>query len=705
MINTTKADGIVVLAIDMPGRSMNVLNSGLLAALGTAFSQAVEDPDVRGIVITSAKPSFVAGADLVEIATLASPDVAEADAKAGIAAIGALLRRIELAAKPVVGAAPGTALGGGLELLLATHYRIAGNGASARYGLPEVGLGLLPGAGGTQRLPRLIGVADSLPLLLEGRPLDVAAMHRLGVFDEVVDDADLVDAARAAIDAGRVVRRDRNVSLDAEAVQALARQRERVLARTRGHQPAPLAILDAVERGLALPLDEALAVELDAFMPLLRGDVSRNMLRTRFFAKQAADKLSRRPDGIAPSHVQRLGVLGAGFMGAGIAQVSALAGIDVVLVDRSAEIAANSREAIARAWQADVDKGRLGAAARDAALARIEAGHDIDALAGCDLVIEAVAEDEAVKADVIRRTEAVLGEEGMFATNTSALPIDELARASGRPQNFIGLHFFSPVPRMALVEVIVGKDTSEQTLARALDYVRQIRKTPIVVNDGYGFYTTRCVDAYYREGIRMLADGVEPERIERAGVELGMPVGPLALADEVGIDVIQHIAHFFRAREPGPVGEDRHRPVNGIIDALVAQGRRGRKSAAGFYAYPEGAAKHLDAGAIAGLVAPDAARPQPDDAQLRERLLYVQLLEAARCWAEDVIAHADEIDLGANLGWAFPVHLGGPAAEIDAIGSQRFVARLEELAQTLGARFTPPARLVQAAASGFRFRP
>ena len=705
MINTTQAGGIAVLSIDMPGRSMNVLNAGLLAALEAEFSRALDDPQVRGIVITSAKPSFVAGADLAEIAALASPEVSDADARAAIAAIGALLRRIELAAKPVVGATPGTALGGGLELLLATHHRIASEDASARYGLPEVGLGLLPGAGGTQRLPRLIGVADSLPLLLEGKPMDVAAMRRLGVFDEVVPAADLADAARAAIDEGRVLQGRPYATLDADALQALARQRERVLARTRGHQPAPLAILDAVERGLALPLDEGLAVELDAFMPLLRGSVSRNMLRIRFFARQAADKLSRRPTGIAPSRVQRLGVLGAGFMGAGIAQVSALAGIDVVLVDRSAEIAAASREAIARAWQADVDKGRLAATARDAALARIEAGQDIGALAGCDLVIEAVAEDEAIKADVIRRTEAVLGDEGMFATNTSALPIDELARASVRPENFIGLHFFSPVPRMDLVEVIVGEHTSERTLARALDYVRQIRKAPIVVNDGYGFYTTRCVDAYYREGIRMLADGVEPARIERAGVELGMPVGPLALADEVGIDVIQHIAHFFRARESGPVGEDRHRPVNGIIDALVAQGRRGRKSGAGFYAYPEDAPKRLDLTAMAGLVAPDATQPPPDDAQLRERLLYVQLLEAARCWAEDVIAHADEIDLGAHLGWAFPLHLGGPAAEIDAIGSQRFVARLEQMAQALGARFTPPARLLQAAASGFRFRP
>lgn len=707
MINTTHAGGIAVLSIDMPGRSMNVLNAGLVDALATAFDRAVHDPAVRGIVITSASRGFVAGADLVEIAALASADVDERDAREAIASIGRLFRRIETAGKPVVGAAPGTALGGGLELLLATHYRIAADDASARYGLPEVGLGLLPGAGGTQRLPRLIGLAASLPLLLDGKPRDASTLRELGVFDEVVPAARLLDAACAAIDAGKAAAAprwdERGQPASDDDLRLLQAQRARVLARTRGNQPAPLAILAAVEHGIALPIEQALVLELDAFMPLLRGDVSRNMLRTQFFARQAADKLSRRPTDIAPSKVQRLGVLGAGFMGAGIAQVSALAGIDVVLVDRSAGIAAASRDGIARAWQADVDKGRLTADARDAALARIHAGAGIGDFAGCDLVIEAVAEDEAVKADVIRRTEAVLAEDALFATNTSALPIDDLAAASVRPGNFIGLHFFSPVPRMALVEVIVGRDTSDETLARALDYVRRIRKTPIVVRDGYGFYTTRCVDAYYREGIRMLADGVEPERIERAGVALGMPVGPLALADEVGLDVIQHIVHFFRDREAGDWADDRHQPVNAIVDALVARGRHGRKKGAGFYAYPQGGAKHLDPASIDDLV-PSGAREQPHEAQLGERLLYAQLLEAARCRADGVIEHPDEIDLGAHLGWGFPIHLGGPAAAIDGIGGGAFVERLRALASRHGPRFTPPARLVEEAAGGFRFR-
>jgi len=709
MISTESSDGIAVLSIDMPGRAMNVLDDALVAALEAAFDRAMTDDAIRGIVITSGKRAFMAGADLARIASLAAAQTDEAEARDAIAAFGRLFRRIECAAKPVVGAANGTALGGGLELLLATRYRIAAGDVEARFGLPEVGLGLLPGAGGTQRLPRLLGAAAALPLLLDGRPIDAAAALELGLLDAVVPAAQLREAACEAIrsglaQAGAPWDRPDFTLPGGAAAPVLQTHRQRVLARSRGNQPAPLAILDLVERGLALSIDDALALELEAFMPLLRGRVSRNMLRTQFFARQWADKLSRRPAQVAPTAVKRLGMLGAGFMGAGIAQVSALAGIDVVLVDRSEALAQASREGIARAWQADVDKGRLAASARDAALARIAAAGDVSALSGCDLVIEAVAEDAAIKAGVIRRTEAVLGEGGLFATNTSALPIDELAQSSVRPANFIGLHFFSPVPRMALVEVVVGAQTSDATLARALDYVRQIRKTPIVVRDGYGFYTTRCVDAYYREGLRMLADGVDPARIERAGVALGMPVGPLALADEVGLDVIQHIVHFFRSREAGDWADDRHGPVNPVVDALVAQGRCGRKQGAGLYAYPAGAPKQLDTAHIATL-APAGARRQPHESQLVERLLYVQLLEAARCWAEGVIEHADEIDIGAHLGWAFPIHLGGPAAAIDDIGAAAFVTRLQALAVRLGARFTPPARLVQAAASGFRFRP
>lgn len=713
MITTTVDDGVAVLTIDMPRRSMNVLTPELATSLGQAFEAALADDAVLGIVITSGKSSFIAGADLAQMAPLASPELDEKLARQRMAAYGQLFRRIETGGKPVVGVATGTALGGGLELLLATHYRIAADVPGARFGLPEVMLGLLPGAGGTQRLPRLIGIAASLPLLVEGGSLDAHAAHKLGLVDEVVPAAELLRAAHAVLRDGKVnpvAAWDRpgfhlpgGAAATGDNAVAFSTSEAKVFARTHGNYPAPLAIMRAVREGSGLSMDAGLALELDLFMPLLRGRPSQNMIRTLFFARQAANKLARRPQGIPQSRVERLGVLGAGFMGAGIAQVSALAGIDVVMVDRSLEIATASLGGIAQEWQTDVDKGRLSASARDVALQRISVAGGYEAFTGCDLVIEAVAEDERIKADVIIKTEAVLGEDAIFATNTSALPIDELAVSSVRPANFIGLHFFSPVPRMALVEVIVGKNTSEETLARSLDYIRQIRKTPIVVRDGYGFYTTRCVDAYYREGIRLLADGVDPARIERAGVALGMAVGPLALCDEIGMDVLQHIARFFRSREEGAWADDRQLQVNAVIDQLVAAQRFGRKKGAGFYAYPKGMPKHLDTPFLAEISTQLPEADQPGEQSISQRLLYAQLLEATRCWAEGVAEDAGEIDLGAHLGWAFPSYLGGPAAAIDDIGADRFVARLQVLAKALGPRFTPPAKLVTAAADGFRF--
>lgn len=713
MINTAFSNGIAVLSIDMPGRSMNVLTQELASALGQAFEAAVHDEAVRGIIITSGKRGFIAGADLSQMAPLAAPDVDEAEARQGIAVYGELFRRIETAGKPVVGAATGTALGGGLELLLATHYRIATDDSAARFGLPEVTLGLMPGAGGTQRLPRLVGINASLPLLVEGRSLDVAAAYGIGLINEVVPADRLLDAARTALTGGRVnpvapwdLPGFRVPGGDAQTPEnnlALSTAEAKATARSQGNHPAPAAIMRAVREGIELSLDEGLIRELDLFVPLLRGRTAQNMIRTLFFARQAADKLVRRPPNVPKSKVRKIGVLGAGFMGAGIAQVSALAGIEVVMVDRSLELASASLGAIAQAWEADVAKGRLSLSEKHVALQRISVAAGYEGFIGCDLVVEAVAEDQAIKADVIARTEAVLDSDAIFATNTSALPIDVLAVASVRPANFIGLHFFSPVPRMALVEVIVGKDTSQETLARSLDYVRQIRKTPIVVRDGYGFYTTRCVDAYYREGIRLLADGVDPARIERAGVALGMPVGPLALCDEIGMDVLQHIARFFRSREQGDWADDRHLQVNRVIDSVVAAQRFGRKKGAGFYAYPEGAQKHLDGSFLARIAVRSEDSAQPDQDSIGERLLYAQLLEAARCWAEGVVEDPSEIDLGAHLGWAFPSHLGGPAAAIDDIGADRFVARLQALAETLGPRFTPPAKLAAAAEGGFRF--
>ncbi|MEH3118916.1 MAG: 3-hydroxyacyl-CoA dehydrogenase NAD-binding domain-containing protein [Methylorubrum populi] len=695
------SDGIALLTIDRPDRSMNVLEPGLVAELRAAFEAAVSDEAVSGIVITSGKvgekPSFIAGADLGQMEALGAAGRPARAVTEAIDYLGGFFRRIETCGKPVVGAAPGTALGGGLELLLATHHRIFANEPDARYGLPEVKLGLLPGAGGTQRLPRLVGIAASLPLLLQGRDVGGAEAVKAGLAHEAVPAAEVVAAARAALAGGKVdpaapwdrkgFRLPGGGVYDPKVTGALVAANAGTHAATQGNYPAPLAILRCVYEGTKLPIDRALRLEQKHFATLVQGRPAQNMIRTLFFAKQAADKLARRPAAAPKRPIRRLGVLGAGFMGAGVAQVSALAGMEVVLVDRTPEIAARARASILAQLEAEQRKGRLSETAREAAAARITAGADHAAFSGCDMVIEAVLEDFEVKRTAIRATEAALGPDAIFASNTSALPIDELAQASARPENLIGLHFFSPVPRMALVEVVVGAKTSDATLARALDYVRAIRKTPIVVRDGYGFYTTRCVDAYIREGLRCVADGVDPVLIENAGAALGMPVGPLALVDEVGIDVMHHIAHFFRARETGPAADDRH-TVNALLDALVAERRFGRKTRTGFYAYPADAPKRLDRTAVADLAR--GARSEAGAAEIRERLLYAQLVEAARCWDAGIIDEAGEADLGAILGWAFPSYLGGPLAAIDDIGAGAFAERCAALSRAHGARFDLP---------------
>ena len=707
MINSTVKDGIAILTIDMADRTMNVFSPELAKELRAAFDAQVSDAQVKGIVITSGKSSFVAGADLGQMADFAKAGIGAADALSGIALYGDLFRHIETCGKPVAAAANGLALGAGLELVLACHYRVAANEPAAQYGLPEVKLGLLPGAGGTQRVPRLMGIAASLALLTTGKSLTAAEAKAAGLVHEAAPASEVLSLAVQAILSGKV---DPVAAWDKKGytlpggdaysranINALTAANASSHASTRGNLPAPLAILRCVYEGTVLPMDRALRLEQKHFVTLVQGSVAQNLIQTMFFAKQAADKLSRRPAEVPKSKVSKLGILGAGFMGAGIAQASATVGMQVVLVDRDLPTAQRGFDGIAAALTGDVEKGRLSAEARDTTLARISVAAEHKAFGDCDLVIEAVVEDEGVKAIVTKMAESNMKESGIYATNTSALPIDALAKASVRPQNFIGLHFFSPVPKMALVEVIVGSKTTPETLARSLDYIRQIKKTPIIVNDGYGFYTTRCVDSYVREGLRALLDGVDPVQIEAAGVALGMPVGPLALADEVGIDVLHHIAHFFRSNESGEWAEDRHGAVNALLDRVVEERRFGRKTGKGFYAYPKGAAKHLDSDFLTGF---PKSEVQPGQADIRERLLFAQVLETARCWDENVITDADEANLGAVLGWAFPAYLGGPVAVLNQVGPAEFVSRCDHMTQVLGARFQVPARLRQLAASG-----
>lgn len=704
---TTEINGTIAhLIIDMPGRSMNVLTHGLMDSLEQSVLGFAADDAIKGIVISSGKSSFIAGADLEQMNGLADPALSNEEVLQRISRYGDVFRRMESCGKPIVAVASGTALGGGLELMLACHYRIAVDNPKAQFGLPEVKLGLLPGAGGTQRLPRIIGIAASIPMLTQGNSLKVHEALKLGLLHEVVAADQWKTAAEKALLEGRVKPvapwDEKGFRLPGGDVYSPANSNALIAAnaethsRTHGNYPAPLVILRCIYEGAGVPMDLAQRIEQKHFVTLVRGSVAQNMIRTLFFAKQSADKLARRPAGIDKSKVCKLGILGAGFMGAGIAQVSALAGIEAVLLDRDAATAQRGRDGIASAFDADVKKGRMSEAARDAALARITVGEGYAAFADCDLVIEAVLEDTAVKAAVIKAAEAAMPTNAIFASNTSALPISELAESSVRPQNFVGLHFFSPVSRMPLVEVIMGSKTSPETLARALDYIQQLRKTPIVVNDGYGFYTSRCVDSYIREGIRLLADGVNPVLIENAAVELGMPVGPLSLGDEVGMDVVYHISHFFRSRETGAWADDRHEIQNRIVDEMYGAKRLGRKTGQGFYAYPADEAKRLDT--------PARGRASEVDATaVKDRLLYAQVIEAARCWADGVVEDADEADLGAHLAWAFPSYLGGPMSVIDNVGIQAFVKKCDELAAKCGPRFEVPAKLREFAAKGGRF--
>lgn len=708
LTHTQIADnGIATLTIDMPGRSMNVISPALVAEMDETFAALLADPKVIGIIVTSSKPAFVAGADLVWIEGLTRPGTSREKIVEELGGQGRMQRRFETGGKPVVAAAPGTALGGGLELMLACHYRIAADVAGAQFGLPEVGLGVLPGAGGTQRLPRLVGIAASLPLLIKGGALSAREALELKLLDELVAPDDLLAAAERAILEGRVNARapwdEKGYQVpggDAFSPanrQAMIEANANVHATKRGLYPAPLAILRCIFEGTKLPIDKALNLELKHFLTLVPGQVSRNHILINFFAKQNAAKLVRRPAGEPPSKVGRLGIIGVGLMGAGIAQVAALAGIEVVMLDRDLAVAQRAREGIATTLARDVDKGRLAAAAAETALGRIRADAGYQALHDCDMVIEAIVEDAGIKARVIKDALAAMKPEAIFASNTSALPIGELAESSPIPENFIGLHFFSPVPRMGMVEVIKGAVTSQRTLARSMDFIRQLRKSPLLVNDGYGFYTSRCFDSYVREGMRLLVDGVSPALIENGALALGMAIGPLAVSDEVGLDVIQHTSHFYRGRELGEIGDDRHEKVNAMIDLQNRDGRLGRKSGAGFYRYPDGAPKHLDQERCAELAGKQQASTL--DA-IKERLLYAQLIVAARCWADGVVEDTAEADLGSQNSWSFPAYLGGPYSAIDWIGVRQFVKRCDELSLELGARFRVPDRLRELAAAG-----
>ncbi|MDJ0823820.1 MAG: 3-hydroxyacyl-CoA dehydrogenase NAD-binding domain-containing protein, partial [Paracoccaceae bacterium] len=664
----TGDDGVAIITWDVPGKSMNVMTLEAWDVLEALIDDALADEAVKGVVITSGKDSFAGGMDLNVIAKMkemAGDDPARGLFE-GIMNAHRIMRKIERAGmdpktlkggKPIATVLPGTALGIGLEIPLSTHRIFAAPNPKAKIGLPEIMVGIFPGAGGTTRVVRKMGAMAASPFLLEGKLSDPVKAQRAGIIDEVADDplAAARDWVLNAKDADLVKPWDAKgykmpggAPYHPAGFMTFVGASAMVNGKTKGVYPAAKALLSAVYEGALVPFDTALQIEARWFTNVLMNPSSGAMIRSLFINKEALEKGAVRPTDVPDQKVQKVGVLGAGMMGAGIALVSAQAGMEVVLLDRD-QAAADKGKAYTEAY---MDKGIARKKAtpekKEAMLARITATTDYAALAGCDLIIEAVFEDPKIKAEVTAKVEAVIGEDCIFATNTSTLPISDLAKASTRPEQFIGIHFFSPVERMMLVEIIKGKATGDRAVAKALDYVRQIRKTPIVVNDARFFYANRCIIPYINEGIRMVAEGVAPALIENAAKLVGMPLGPLQLVDETSIDLGAKIARATKAAmgDAYPDGA-----VDEVIFWMEAEGRLGRKSAAGFYDYDDKGKRQGLSTAVAGQY--PHTDSQPDLTEVQHRLLFAQVLEAVRALEEGVLMDIREGDVGAILGWGF----------------------------------------------------
>ena len=739
MINTTiDTDGIATITWDMPGRTMNVLNEGSLKAYDEALTRALADDKVKGIILTSGKDTFIAGADLEMLLNADTSDAARLTEQ--FSQLQKLFRRQETGGKPIVAAINGTALGGGFEICLACHYRIAAANPKTKLGQPEVKLGLLPGGGGTQRIPRLIGVMNAAPILIEGKDLTVDAAKGLGLIHEVVPAGELLARAKAWLTAApteQVVPEYAGKgakAIDGRAVQPWDRKgfktpgfpggqvwsppgvqtfiggNAMIAGKTNGVYPAPKAIMSCVYEGLQLPFDSGLKVETRYFVSLLRDPVAKSMIRTLFFGLQEANKLARRPKGVPKQEYTKIGVLGAGLMGAGIATVSVQAGLDVVLIDRDQAAADKGKGHIAAELDKLVKRGRLDQARRDALLAKVTATPDFAALKDCQLVVEAVFENRDVKAEATKKAEAALPKEAVFASNTSTLPITGLAEASSRPDHFIGLHFFSPVEKMPLVEIIVGKKTSPETLARAMDFVQKIRKTPIVVNDSRGFFTSRVCGAFISEGHRMLKEGIPAAMIENCARFAGMPVGPLSLNDEVAIDLSWKIADQTKRDAEAAGQKYESSGTEDILELMVKKLERfGRKNGKGFYDYPADGKKRLWPElqkywpADPALLYGEGEDKRAKESEIRKRLLYVQSVDTARCLEANVLTDPQDGDVGSIMGLGFAPQTGGAISLIDQVGIGKFVAECDGFAKKYGKQFEVPKLLRDMAAKGQSF--
>jgi 3-hydroxyacyl-CoA dehydrogenase/enoyl-CoA hydratase/3-hydroxybutyryl-CoA epimerase len=698
-------DGILVATMDLPGRPINVVGEPLMQDLAAAIEKLVE-PTVKGLVLTSAKADFCAGGDIDRMSKWTRPE----QPFEATMAMKAVLRTLELQGKPVVAAINGHALGGGLELALACHARFAIDDSRLKIGQPEVKLGLLPGGGGTVRLPRLVGIQQALQIMAEGIDLSPQKALGMGLVTGLARDRDdLMAQARAWIAANPKAKQPwdapkfRFPGGDSRApavAQMFAVGPSMASVKSCGNYPAVTHIMSAVFEGGLLDFDNASVVESRYFAACAMSVESRNMINTLWYQLNAIKKGASRPVGVPASKVTKLGILGAGMMGAGIANVSAKVGIEVVLLDTTQEAADLGKAYSQGLLDKAVKRGRSTPDQRDALLARITPTTDFAALAGCDLVIEAVFEDRAIKAEVTRRAEAQLSEGAVFASNTSTLPITGLAQASVRPGRFLGLHFFSPVDKMPLVEIIVGKETGDEALARGFDFVLQIGKTPIVVNDSRGFYTSRVFATYVMEGIAMLAEGVHPRSIEAAGLQAGMPMPPLALQDEVSLSLALDVADQTKKDLAAQGRAYAEHPGMRAVRQMCEIGRVGKKAGQGFYDWTDDG-KQLWPGL--GRLFP-AASQQPAQKDLIDRLMFAQANEAARCLEEGVLRSVADANVGSIFGWGFAPFQGGALQFVNAMGAPAFVARARELAAAHGPRFEPAACVVELAKTSGQLR-
>lgn len=702
------ADGIVTITMDMSG-PVNAMNAEYAEAMSRAVERLEAEPGLKGVILASAKSTFFAGGDLHDL--LACTRGSEAQFMAACEASKRDLRRLEKLPVPVVAAINGAALGGGYEIALACNRRIVLNDSAAVVGLPEVTLGLLPGGGGIIRLVNLLGVEKALPYLLEGPQVKPAKALAAGLVDAIVEDkSELIPSAKAWITAnprasvqpwdtkdhqipGGTVKDPRVARLAADATVSLSKK-------SRGLLPAPERILAIAIEATVVDFDTALRIESRGLTDLVVTPQAKNMITTLFFQMKDVNSGASRPRNFEKSTVKKLGVLGAGMMGQGIAYVSAMAGIEVVLLDVSLEAARKGKAYSERLLRSAVQSGRIDEARQAAVLNLIKPTHAAEDFSGCDLIIEAVFEDLQLKAKVTRETESYLREGGLYASNTSTLPITLLANATQRPGNFIGMHFFSPVDKMRLVELICGKDTSERALAAAYDYVRQIDKTAIVVNDSLGFFTSRTFGTYLDEGARLLKEGINPAQIENLARQIGMPAPPLAVQDEVSQQLGYKVARTQQAMGVLHTKSDTSVAAE-MCELLFTQyGRGGRYHGGGYYEYPSNGEKFLWPQLSELFHAGKVSLPERD---VKDRLLFRQVIESIKCLQEGVVRSAADCNVGSILGIGAPVWTGGFIQFVNTYGLANFAKRSAELAARYGARFAPPELLLQKVEAGTTF--